>query len=164
MLSMSPNSIVRSSMEEMLDSLRRKDENERPKDRPPALPARPKPASRARLPSSKRPLPKSINIGESESSKRSSNINVKKEDTEGIGGNSFVAKRVKEWEMVGAPRSEDKDRAKLTSSPLDLHPRFRESEWDDSVGYFVEKVQKCACILIIFSFQNWIFTIVKLYC
>lgn len=164
MLSMSPNSIVRSSMEEMLDSLRRKDENERPKDRPPALPARPKPASRARLPSSKRPLPKSINIGESESSKRSSNINVKKEDTEGIGGNSFVAKRVKEWEMVGAPRSEDKDHAKLTSSPLDLHPRFRESEWDDSVGYFVEKVQKCACILIIFSFQNWIFTIVKLYC
>ncbi|KAL2476146.1 Myosin-2 [Abeliophyllum distichum] len=140
MLSMSSNSIARSSMEEMLDSLRRKNENERPKDMPPALPARPKPASRARLPSSKRKLPKSIENGESESSASSSNFNVKKEDTKSLRGNSIVVNRVKEWEKLCEPMSEDKDRAKLDSSPLGLHPRFRESEWDDNVGYFIEKI------------------------
>nr|XP_025614825.1 myosin-2 isoform X2 [Arachis hypogaea] len=46
---MTPRSQARSSLEEMLESLRRRDEEEKPKDKPPALPSRP--PSRARLPS-----------------------------------------------------------------------------------------------------------------
>ncbi|MED6168755.1 hypothetical protein PIB30_014444 [Stylosanthes scabra] len=46
---MTPRSQARSSLEEMLESLRRRDEEEKPKDKPPALPSRP--SSRARLPS-----------------------------------------------------------------------------------------------------------------
>ncbi|KAH0986756.1 hypothetical protein GBA52_013933 [Prunus armeniaca] len=41
MVSASPSLIARSSLEEMLDSLRRRDEGEKPKELPPALPARP---------------------------------------------------------------------------------------------------------------------------
>lgn len=44
----SPNSIARSSLEEMLESIRRRDETEQSKDLPPALPSRP--TSKARLP------------------------------------------------------------------------------------------------------------------
>ncbi|KAJ0974888.1 hypothetical protein J5N97_016853 [Dioscorea zingiberensis] len=51
---------LRSSLEEMLDSLRRRDEQ--PKDLPPALPARP--TSRGRLPSARRSLPVDFKIGE----------------------------------------------------------------------------------------------------
>ncbi|KAL8239242.1 hypothetical protein R6Q59_015809 [Mikania micrantha] len=53
MISVSSPSMVRSSLEEMLESLQRRDEIKNPSDLPPALPARP--ASKARLP--KRPLP-----------------------------------------------------------------------------------------------------------
>ncbi|XP_042504196.1 myosin-2-like isoform X2 [Macadamia integrifolia] len=52
----------RSSLEEMLESLRRRDE--RPKDIPPALPTRP--TSRARLPSARRSLPLNFKIGDSD--------------------------------------------------------------------------------------------------
>ncbi|XP_047951601.1 myosin-2-like isoform X2 [Salvia hispanica] len=52
-------STARSSLEEMLDSLRREEETQTPRDLPPPLPPRPKPTSRARLPSAKRPLPTS---------------------------------------------------------------------------------------------------------
>lgn len=65
MLSASPSSLARSSLEEMLDSLRRRDEEEKPKDLPPALPARP--TSRGRLPPARRSLPKSFKVdGENE--------------------------------------------------------------------------------------------------
>ena len=61
MLSASPNSLARSSLEEMLDSLRRRDEEEKPpRDLPPALPARP--TSKARLPSARRSLPNSFKV------------------------------------------------------------------------------------------------------
>lgn len=55
MLSVSPSMIARSSMEEMLESIRRREEVDRPKDLPPKLPSRP--TSKARRPLSKRPLP-----------------------------------------------------------------------------------------------------------
>ncbi|KAG8386266.1 hypothetical protein BUALT_Bualt03G0131200 [Buddleja alternifolia] len=152
MLSISPNSIARSSLEEMLESLRQRDENEKSKDIPPALPARPKAASRARLPSAKRPLPTSFETGEPEPAQSSSRCNVKKEDTKGLAGNSFGAKKVREMTpgespyMVAAsdekecglkPEVEDND--KLANSPPGSLPRFRESEWDDNVGYFIKK-------------------------
>ncbi|KAJ6849255.1 putative myosin-1 isoform X1 [Iris pallida] len=59
---MTPASAVRSSLEEMLDSLRRRDE--RPKDEPPALP--PRPTSRGRLPSQRRSLPVDFKVGAKE--------------------------------------------------------------------------------------------------
>ncbi|XP_042064590.1 myosin-2-like isoform X1 [Salvia splendens] len=52
-------STARSSLEEMLESLRREEETQTLRDLPPPLPPRPKPTSRARLPSAKRPLPTS---------------------------------------------------------------------------------------------------------
>lgn len=67
-------STARSSLEEMLESLRREEESQSPGDLPPALPPRPKATSRARLPSPKRrpslPLPcvgnKEGSVGERE--------------------------------------------------------------------------------------------------
>ncbi|KAI5420478.1 myosin-2 [Lathyrus oleraceus] len=60
-LSASPCSLTRSSLEEMLDSLRRKDEDEdEKKDSPPALPSRP--ASKARLPPARRSLPNNFKV------------------------------------------------------------------------------------------------------
>nr|KYP58834.1 Myosin-J heavy chain [Cajanus cajan] len=61
--SASMSSLTRSSLEEMLESLRRRDEEEKPKDKPPALPSRP--PSRARLPSARR-LPNSFKVDDCE--------------------------------------------------------------------------------------------------
>ncbi|KAK1304855.1 hypothetical protein QJS10_CPB11g00986 [Acorus calamus] len=55
---MAPPSIARSSLEEMLDTIKRRDEL--PKDVPPALPTRP--TSKSRRPSSRRSLPVSVKI------------------------------------------------------------------------------------------------------
>ncbi|CAI0439092.1 unnamed protein product [Linum tenue] len=62
MLSASSPPVTRSSLEEMLESLRQRDEAlERAKDLPPALPARP--TSRARLPSARLSLPTDFKVG-----------------------------------------------------------------------------------------------------
>ncbi|KAF6163281.1 hypothetical protein GIB67_025145 [Kingdonia uniflora] len=53
-----PNLTTRSSLETMLDSIRQRDE--KPKDIPPALPARP--TSKARLPSGRKSLPKNFSF------------------------------------------------------------------------------------------------------
>ncbi|XP_054811203.1 myosin-2-like isoform X2 [Prosopis cineraria] len=61
MLSASPSSLARSSLEVMLESLQQREEEEnKPKDLPPALPARP--TSKARLPSARRSLPNNFNF------------------------------------------------------------------------------------------------------
>lgn len=60
MLSVSSSTMARSSLEEMLDSLRKRDE--KPKDMPPALPARPTSRS-MRLPSTRRSLPVDFKVG-----------------------------------------------------------------------------------------------------
>ncbi|KAK6132735.1 hypothetical protein DH2020_033540 [Rehmannia glutinosa] len=151
MMSVSSNSIARSSLEEMLESLRRREENETPKDMPPALPARPKPTSRARLPSAKRSLPTSFEVDhESGPAQSSLSCYVKKGESKGQRRNSFGAKKVKEMEPGESPyvvavaaldekeheqRSVEKDNAKLGN----LTPAFKESEWNDNVGYFIKK-------------------------
>ncbi|XP_057790722.1 myosin-2-like [Salvia miltiorrhiza] len=60
MLAVAPNCITRSSLEEMLEALQRRDESEAqtPRDVPPALPRRAVP--RSRLPSAKRRLPVAV--------------------------------------------------------------------------------------------------------
>ncbi|GFQ06239.1 myosin-2 [Phtheirospermum japonicum] len=153
MLSISPNSIARSSLEEMLDSLQQRDENEKPKDIPPALPARPKPTPRTRLPSAKRPLPTSPKTWELETAECST-----KEDSKGMRRNSFGAKKVKETEPMESPylkagsdkkgdnqKPEDKDDAKLAFSFPQSLSKFRESDWDDNVGYFINKKLRVWC-------------------
>ncbi|KAL3850779.1 hypothetical protein ACJIZ3_012661 [Penstemon smallii] len=145
MLSISPNSRTRSSLEEMLDSLRKRDEDEKPKDMPPALPTRPRPISRSRLPSNKRPLPTSNEIVESEN-----NCDVKKDEIKGVRRNSFGTKKVKGVELGESPyvieaSDEENDNAKLANLDPGSLPRFRESQLDDNVGYFIKKKLRIWC-------------------
>lgn len=101
-LSASPCSLARSSLEEMLDSLRRRDEEEETKkDSPPALPARP--ASKARLPPARRSLPNNFKVGGGdrgvvENGFAVSNVEIKRKETGVVdkrSGSSFGSKRVK---------------------------------------------------------------------
>ncbi|XP_027170682.1 myosin-2 isoform X1 [Coffea eugenioides] len=157
MLAVSPNSIARSSLEEMLDSLRRRDENEKPKDMPPALPARPKATARARLPSAKRPLPSSFETGEN---LEAGNLKKGHNNPKGFrGNNSFGTKKAKAKEPSESPyaevaelkggeeRLERNDGANLANSAPGSLPRFRESDWDDNIGYFIKKKLRVWCRL-----------------
>ncbi|XP_019251724.1 PREDICTED: myosin-2-like isoform X3 [Nicotiana attenuata] len=161
MLSVSAPSRTRSSLEEMLESLKQRDENEKPKDIPPALPTRPKSASRTRPPSPKRTLPNntSENRGVVELE------NVKKEEVKGKRGNMFGAKKGKEMimEFSESPyvnsfsvekeyrqRFWEKDGAKLLDNNNRVHyslPKFREDEWNDNISYFIEKKLRVWCHL-----------------
>ncbi|KAL8510365.1 hypothetical protein ACS0TY_017249 [Phlomoides rotata] len=128
MLSFSTNSMVRSSLEDMLESIRQRDEIKTPKDMPPVLP--PRPASRARLPSIKRPLPMSSEVDENGGAESSLNCSVNKEGRKEQRGNSFGAKRVKEKEPGDSPyivASKEKEK--------------------DNVGYFIEKKLCVWCCL-----------------
>lgn len=156
MLSVSPNSMSRSSLEQMLDLLQRRDENEKPKDLPPALPVRPKLTPRARLPSFKRPLPTVIEGGEAEPHLSPSDCNEEKEDLKGLtrnGLNSSGAKKVRgmdagesDYAMVSAEkeehesRLEKKDIANLVDSAPGSLSGFRDFEGNDSLEHFMEKV------------------------
>ncbi|KAL0399344.1 UNVERIFIED_CONTAM: Myosin-2 [Sesamum radiatum] len=160
MFSISP-SLARSSLEEMLDSLRRRDENEKQKDVPPPLPARPRPTSRARLPSAKRPLPTSSGIGESEKAQSSLGCSVQKqqnEDSKGLRRKSFGTKKVKEmgpgespYIMAASPemgrKLKSEEIAKLANSPPAAAPRFRVSQGGDNLDYFIKKKLSVWCRL-----------------
>ncbi|KAE9456426.1 hypothetical protein C3L33_11656, partial [Rhododendron williamsianum] len=98
MMSASPTSTVRSSLEEMLDSLRRRDDEDKPKDLPPALPDLP-------------------------------------------GDSPYVEEE--DCEM----RMEETDPADIAAEPSASLPRFRESEWDDNIGYFIKKRLRVWCRL-----------------
>lgn len=134
-------STARSSLEEMLESLRRNDEDESPKDLPPALPPRPKPTARARLPSAKRPLPTSSEADRTEAAKSSLDCCVKKEEMGGERGNAFGAKKVKEMEAgkspydVAASDETEKDCAKLGN--LLPGSASDDKHFDKKVGDFV---------------------------
>lgn len=131
MLSISPNSMARSSLEDMLESIRQRDEIKTPKDMPPVLP--PRPASRARLPSIKRPLPMSSEADETGEAESSLQFFVNNEGRKEQRGNSFGAKRVKEKEPGDSPY-------------------IVASEEKDNVGYFIEKVDD-----ILFRFISFMF-------
>ncbi|XP_051152205.1 myosin-2-like isoform X2 [Andrographis paniculata] len=122
---MSLNSVARSSLEKMLESLQQSEDNEKPKDIPPVLPVRPKPTPRARLPSPKRRLPTSSDFNESgkcsssfnekrEASKESkigelratqslSNGTLKEEDAKRLKQNTLVSKKGQEMEPGESP-------------------------------------------------------------
>ncbi|KAK3040310.1 hypothetical protein RJ639_028225 [Escallonia herrerae] len=153
MLSVSPSSMARSSLEEMLDSLRRRDECEKPKDLPPALPARP--TSKARRPAVKRPLPTTMDVGDAVPQPESCCTPSKKEEVikGSRGAGSFGSKKIKEVDPGELPyvmvpekkecnrRLEEKDGTSLASAACSSSvPQFRDSEWNDNVGYFIKKV------------------------
>lgn len=141
-------SSARSSLEEMLDSLRRDDENQTPRDLPPALPPRPKAIARARLPSAKRPLPISSEAGEMGPAPSLLNCCVNKGEREGQRGNCFGDKKVKEMEEVESPyAAAAKDNAKLGDVAPGSVSRFRESAADDDVGRSMKKKLRVWCQL-----------------
>ncbi|CAJ1957019.1 unnamed protein product [Sphenostylis stenocarpa] len=134
MLSASMSALTRSSLEEMLESLRKRDEEERPKDLPPALPSRPQ--SRARLPSARRMLPNSFKVdGEN---------NVMGHRRKG----SFGCKKVKlhvesPYEVIEEKVSEQSPPCVVptvndSSTDCEAPPQSEELE-DDNVAYFIKK-------------------------
>lgn len=147
MLSVSEPSRTLSYLEEMLESIKKRDENEKPKDCPPALPSRPKLASRTRPPSPKRTKPSTPGKRdvELENGKR-------EEEFKGKIGNVFGVKRDKEVDSSSESpyvnssaqkeyrrRFWENDGAKLDNKlPYSL-PKFRDDEWDDNMSYFIEK-------------------------
>ncbi|XP_059301150.1 myosin-2-like isoform X2 [Lycium ferocissimum] len=152
MLSVSAPSRTLSSLEEMLESLKQRDENEKPKDCPPALPSRPKLASRTRPPSPKRTMP---------NTPEKRDIEMDNGKREVVKGNVFGVKKGKEimdsssespyvnstFEKGCRQRFWEKDGVKIDNRfPYSL-PKFREDEWDDNISYFIEKKLRVWCRL-----------------
>ncbi|KAE9592939.1 putative myosin ATPase [Lupinus albus] len=144
MLSPLPSSLARSRLEEMLDSLRQTDEEEKKKDSPPALP--PRPVSRARLPSARRSLPNNLNdfkvIGDhgageclpngfdakEESMRKEKELDHKR-------SSSFGSKRVKmDVEFYFATSQENMSLLTCNASS----GKIEELE-DDCISYFIKK-------------------------
>ncbi|GLT62517.1 hypothetical protein SLA2020_351490, partial [Shorea laevis] len=163
---LSPATMARSSLEEMLDSLRRKDECEKPKDLPPALPARP--TSRARLPSARRSLPNNFKVsghggGGHGDAPPPSEFNGKeegkrKESHLGFKRGSFGSKKMKKDQNVESPyaveseeskneRTEGSDSDRGSAAPCASPPKMRELDWDDNIGYFINKKLRVWCWL-----------------
>ncbi|KAF5949697.1 hypothetical protein HYC85_011690 [Camellia sinensis] len=153
MLSVSPQPL--SLLEEMLDTLRRRDKEDRQEDSPPALPVRP--ISRARLPSARIILPANIDvIAGGESPANLSKQSSKKKEVKKARDCSFGSKKYRELpdqspyvtvaeEKEGEVRLEETNRANLATEHLPSMPRFRESEWDDNIGYFIKKKLRVWC-------------------
>lgn len=163
MLSASPASVARSSLEEMLDSLRRRDEVEKPKDLPPALPARP--SSRARLPSARRSLPVNFTVGTATLQECASNqAKIGKEDAKRKekdfipNRSSFGSKKIKKDQNLDSPYTAVAEREEKNDEVSHSHggitsqsgapPKLCESEWGDNIGYFIKKKLRVWCRLV----------------
>lgn len=151
----SPNTLAKSSLEEMLESLRQKDESDRPpRDIPPALPARPN--SRARLPSARRSLPAKFNVcSVMEDQNQNGSVVASKEETVpekkdegkrkekdlGVKRKSFGSKKMRTGYGSESPyvaeKVEEEGAAKV--SPVDNVEEQR-PEWNNNVEYFINKV------------------------
>nr|XP_010324344.1 myosin-2-like isoform X2 [Solanum lycopersicum] len=141
------STIVRSSLEEMLDSLRQRDENEKPKDLPPALPARPKLTSRTRPPSQRQPLSKRLSKGDVELEN-----GKKKEELKVLKRNVFGAMKVKGIEDSESPYAMPSVKKNSTGRLREVNggkvEKWRsEAEWDDRLDYFVKKKLRIWCRL-----------------
>ncbi|KAL9257909.1 Myosin-2-like protein [Drosera capensis] len=160
MLSVSPT-MGRSSLEEMLENLLRREE--KPKDTPPALPSRP--TLKARLPPARRSLPVNFRVGEVgvgagvEEGKRKSGESGGEGEVgfrRSCSSNSFLNKRVRSdqfgespygccpvVELAGKERSGGAaaDGGALTSEATSA------VEWEDNIGYFIKKKLRVWCRL-----------------
>jgi len=152
--------MVRSSLEEMLENLRRMEEQ--PKDIPPVLPSRP--TSRARLPSSRRSLPVGFKVGADDDGKRKSDeIGISAIVSVSVRSNEENMSEVKE-ESTRRKNSfgSSKKKMKLDQSPYGAVEEERanvagggggsgeavmspttpasHSDWHDNIDYFIQKV------------------------
>ncbi|KAK7272499.1 hypothetical protein RJT34_29126 [Clitoria ternatea] len=141
MLSATTSALARSSLEEMLESLRKRDEEQKPKDLPPALPARP--TSRARLPPARRSLPFKVDDENGEMGHRRKG--------------SFAGKKIKlNVESPYVVKSEENVNEQLSPGPVptsnttdssiagEAPPPSGELE-DDNVVYFIKKKLNVWC-------------------
>ncbi|XP_019449127.1 PREDICTED: myosin-2-like isoform X2 [Lupinus angustifolius] len=145
MLSASTSPSGRSRLEEMLDSLRQKDEDEeKRKDSPPALP--PRPTSKARLPPARRSLPNDFKVSSDRGAEEflpngfdaneESNRNEKELGLVQKRSSSFGSKRVKmDGESPYMVTSQEKI-SLLTSTTSSR--KIGELE-DDTISYFIKK-------------------------
>uniref|UniRef100_A0A1J3JFA2 Myosin-2 n=1 Tax=Noccaea caerulescens TaxID=107243 RepID=A0A1J3JFA2_NOCCA len=160
MLSASPNTVAKSSLEEMLESLRQKDDSDRPRDMPPALPARP--TSRARLPSARRSLPAKFSVSsvmeeqngsvassepkvETESEKKEEG--KRKEKDLGVKRSSFGSKKMRTGLKSESPYEAEKkeeENVKIKVSPV-KNAEEHKPEWNDNVEYFIKKKLRVWC-------------------
>ncbi|GAV85356.1 LOW QUALITY PROTEIN: Myosin_head domain-containing protein [Cephalotus follicularis] len=145
MLSASPNSVARSSLEEMLDSLRRRDECEKPRDLPPALPARPTSRS-ARLPSARKSLPVDFKVG-SESEVKGKEEGKRKEKELGTANrNSFGGKKAKK--AAECPYLVEERNRKEKVATVREEVKIGEGEWNNNIDYFINKKLRVWCRLL----------------
>ncbi|XP_008345271.1 myosin-2-like isoform X3 [Malus domestica] len=140
MASASPSMIARSSLEEMLESLQRRDTVEKPKELPPALPARP--PSKARLPSARRSMPNNFRVEDAEGSLEClPSLNKRKEGDLGFKAGHFGVKKTENDQTVESPYG---------GSPEDSGTRpekIAKSDCDDNIGYFIKKKLRVWCWL-----------------
>ncbi|XP_018471057.1 myosin-2 [Raphanus sativus] len=156
MLSPSPNTVAKSSLEEMLESLRQMDECDRPPiDIPPALPSRPN--SRARLPSARRSLPAKFNVCSVMEDQNQSGSVASKEETEpekkeegkrkekdlGVKRNSFGSKKMRTGYGSESPYAAEKEEG-VKVSPVE-NKEEQKPEWNNNVEYFINKKLRVWC-------------------
>ncbi|XP_047182056.1 myosin-2-like isoform X1 [Vigna umbellata] len=134
MLSATMSALSRSSLEEMLESLRKRDEEERPKDLPPALPSRPQ--SRARLPPARRSLPHNFKVdgdNDQKGHKRKGSFGSKKVKLRVESPYAVISEeKVSEQPSSPVPTAND------SSTDCEAPPQSEELE-DDNVAYFIKK-------------------------
>ncbi|XP_038690789.1 myosin-2-like isoform X2 [Tripterygium wilfordii] len=160
-----PMGTGRSSLEEMLNSLRRRDEAEKPKDLPPALPARP--TSRGRLPSARRSLPTDFKVCGNDDGKGVGNGGVanevkgkeegkRKEKELGSKMVSFGSKKMKRERSVDSSPYVDEEGKNPQLQGLETSncmseagstQKMKEPEWDDNIDYFIKKKLRVWCRL-----------------
>ncbi|XP_074370056.1 myosin-2-like [Apium graveolens] len=161
------NDHQRSRLEEMLESLKEREEIEKAKDKPPALPSRP--TSRARPPSRPPPRNKFDNLSDSTNftttttiNTSTSSVNKKAEVKKGSRDATFGGKKPKEacpdespyaslsLEHVDFQQSvqpKDSNNHLPTAARPSPLPRFRESDLNDNLGYFIKKKLRVWCLL-----------------
>ncbi|CAA7049152.1 unnamed protein product [Microthlaspi erraticum] len=164
MLSASPNTLAKSSLEEMLESLRQKDDSDhRPRDMPPALPSRPN--SRARLPSARRSLPAKFNVSSvmedqngsvtssqpaAETGSERKEEGKRKEKDLGVKRSSFGSKKMRTGLKSESPyEAEKKEEENVKISAAKVTPvknaEEHKPEWNDNVEYFIKKKLRVWC-------------------
>ncbi|CAN1775291.1 VIII-2 [Linum perenne] len=153
---LSPATVTRSSLEEMLESLRQRDEAlEKAKDLPPALPSRP--TSRARLPSARLSLPTDFKVGAGGKIEGKVESILDSKAVESVIVNKFVSvvnkvdeTKRKELECKMGSFGSRKMRKVLDSvdsnpyakemNSTESMPNINEMGSEDNIGYFIRKV------------------------
>ena len=147
-------SLAKSSLEEMLESLRQKDEcQQQPRDIPPALPSRP--TSRARLPSARRSLPANFSVSSviEDQNQSGSVASSRQPEAEGkrrkekdlrVKRKSFGSKKMRRTGPSSeSPYAAEKEEevVKVAAAAAKARPvEEQKPEWNDNVDYFIKKV------------------------